>query len=98
MDDIHLEDDVLVHEVGGGGVVGDNASYLGGGEENVFRFLGGKESLDVGLTGEVELRVRTRYDVMVALAIEFADDGRTYHATVTGDVDFGCGGQGGIEN
>ena len=35
MDDVHLQRHVLVHEVGKGGAVGGDATYLGGGEKDV---------------------------------------------------------------
>ena len=75
MDDVHLEDHVLVHEVGQSTLVGDDATDLGCCEEDIFGFLLGKELLDGLLTGEIELFVGTSDNIGIALSLKFADNG-----------------------
>ena len=70
MDDVHLEDHVVVHEIGKGALVSDNAAYLGGSQEHVLGALLGEEGLYGFLAGEVELLVGTGDDIGVALALE----------------------------
>ncbi len=86
MDDVHLEDHVVVHEVGQGALVGDDAAYLGSSEEHVFGTLLSKERLHLVLTGEVQFRVGTGDDIVVSLSLEFAHNGASHHTTVACDV------------
>lgn len=88
VDDVHLEDHVVVHEVGQGALVGLDTADLRRGKEDVFGTLLGKETLDGLLTRQIQLLVRTGNDVRVALTLQFANDGRTYHSTVSGHIDF----------
>ena len=86
MDDVHLEDHVVVHEVGQRALVGHDAAHLGSRQEDVLGLLLCEEGLDLILTGEVEFRVGTRDNIMVALALEFSYYCRAHHATVTGNI------------
>ena len=69
MDDVHLQYHVVVHEVGKGALVGDDAAYLGSGKEDVFGLFGFEEGFDLLLTGEVELLVGSCYYIGVALPL-----------------------------
>ena len=89
MDDVHLKDHVVVHEVGKSRLVSDDAAYLGGSEEDVFGLLGGEEDLNGFLATEVEFRMGAGDDVGVALASELTDDGGAYHAAMSGYIYFG---------
>ena len=53
VDDVHLHDHVVVHEVGESRLVGDDAADLGGGEDDVVGFLNGEERLYGFLAAEV---------------------------------------------
>lgn len=53
VDDVHLKNHVIVHEVGQGTLVGDDAAYLGSSEEDVLGLLRCKELLYLILAGEV---------------------------------------------
>ena len=88
VDDVHLEDHVVVHEVGQGVLVSDDAADFGCGEEDVFGLFGFEEGLHLVLTRQVEFLVRPCDDVGIALSLQFTDDGRAHHPTVTGDVYF----------
>ena len=89
MDDVHLEDHVVVHEVGESRLVSDDAANFGGSEEDVLGLLTSEERLYGVLATEVELRMGAGDDVGVALAGELTHDGGAYHATVACDVYFG---------
>ena len=69
MDDVHLEDHVVVHEIGKGGLVSDDAAYLGSSEEHVLGLLLGEEGLNGILAGEVELRMRSQHQVVITLTL-----------------------------
>ena len=69
MDDVHLEDHVVVHEIGQGRLVGNNAAYLGSSEEHVLGLLLGEEGLNGILAGEVELRMRSQHQVVITLTL-----------------------------
>ena len=88
MDDIHLKHHIIVHEVGQRTLVGDDAAYLGGTEENVLGLLSGEERLYLVLTAEVELGMSTGDDIAISLALELTHNGATYHAAVASYVDF----------
>lgn len=53
-------------EVGWVGIVGVDAAYFGGGEDDDVGFVGGEEILDVGLVGEVEVGVGFEEEVCEA--------------------------------
>lgn len=88
VDDVHLEDHVIIHEVSQRALVGLDATDLRRREEDVLGTLLGKETLNGLLTRQVQLLVRTGDDVRVALTLQFANDGRTHHAAVSGYIDF----------
>ena len=86
MDDVHLHNHVVVHEVGKGTLVGHDAAHLGGGHEDIFGTLCGKETLYSLLSAQVELPVCTQHKVVVSAPLEFSHNGRTHHAAVSGYV------------
>ena len=63
MNDIHFKNHIIVHEIGKGSLVGNNASYFGCSKKNIFRFLLLKESLYLDLTSEVKFFMGTSDDV-----------------------------------
>ena len=88
MDDVHLADHVVVHEVGQGVLVGDDATDFRRRQEDIFGLLLSEELLHGILSGEVEFFMGSGDDVIVALALKLAHNGRAYHATVPGDIYF----------
>ena len=86
MDDVHLQNHVVVHEVGQRALVGHDAAHLGGCQEHVLGTLLCEEGLHLVLTGEVQLPVRAGDDIGVALPLQFADNGTSHHAPVSGYV------------
>ena len=88
VDDVHLQNHVVVHEVGQGFLVGHNAAHFGGCQEDVFRLLLGKELLHGILPAEVQFLVGAGNDVGIALALQLTDNGRTHHAAVARHIDF----------
>ena len=89
LDHVGLDDEVVADEVGGVGVVGEDAADPGGGENDVLGPLLLEEAGDRGGVEEVELGVGAGEEVGVAEAGKFALDGGADQATVAGDVDAG---------
>ena len=75
VDDVHLEDHIVVHEIGQRTLVGHDAAYLGGSQEDVLGTLLGEKGLDLVLTAEIQLAVGTGDDVGIALTLQLAYDG-----------------------
>ena len=78
-------------EVAREGVVGDDAADAGGGEENVFRPLGGEEPLDGVLARQVELAAAAHDDVSATFGAQPADDGRAHQAAMSRDINTAVG-------
>ena len=74
MDHVHLQYHIVVHKVGKGTLVGDDASDLGCCKEDVFGLFGIAEGLDLIMTGEVALIVGTGYSIGVALTVQLSDN------------------------
>ena len=91
IDDVGLHHQVLVDEFRRVSVVGVDATHLGSGQIDLVGLFFCKEGVDGGLVGQVEFGVRAGDDAIgrVTLSKQLAQDGRTHHATVAGDVDFG---------
>ncbi len=53
------------------------------------RFLLGKETLHLILTAEVKFLVGACYYIRIPLSLQFPDYGRTDHAAMPGNIDFG---------
>ena len=87
VDSIHLQRHVVVHEVGQGLLVGDDAAHLGRCQKDILRLFGGKESLHILLAAEVQFLVGTGDDIGIALALQFPHDGAAHHAAMPGYID-----------
>ncbi len=87
VDDVGLQNEVVADEVGGVGVVGENAADLRGREEDVLRLFGREELVDCLGVEQVELGTGAGEDVGVAEARQLAVDGRADEAPMTGDED-----------
>jgi hypothetical protein len=91
VDDVGLHHQVVVDEVSRIGVVGMDATDLGGGQVDLAGALFGKEGLHGGLVAQVELGMGAGEDVfrVDTLLGQAAHDGAADHAAVAGDKDFG---------
>jgi len=69
MDDVHFEDHVVVHEIGQGRLVGDDAAYFSRRKENIIWLLCLEEGFHLILTAEVEFFMGSSDDIGVALAL-----------------------------
>ena len=87
MDSVHLQRHVVVHEVGQGLLVGDDAAHLGRCQKDILRLFGGEEILHILLAAEVQLLVGTGDDIGIALALQFPHDGAAHHAAMPGYID-----------
>ena len=70
--EVVLNLEIFQKEFGGLTLVGENAADLGGGDKDVFRFLGGKEILDGGGIEQIELAPGFAEEVFETLALQFA--------------------------
>lgn len=89
VDHVGLDREVVADEFGRVAVIGDDATHLGRGQEQVFRPVLGEEAIDRCGVGQIEFGVGALQDVRVALALKIADDGRADQTAVAGDVDAG---------
>ena len=88
VDDVHLQNHIVVHEVRQGVLVGHDAAHFGGGQEHVLRTLIGKEVVYGLLVAQVQFLVGTGDDVGIALSMKLAHNGAAHHAVMTGYVYF----------
>ena len=85
---VHLQNHVFIHKVGQCRLVSHYAAHFGSGEKHIFGLFLGEEALHVILASEVELAMRAGYNVVIALAMQFAHNGRSHHAAMPCNVDF----------
>src|SRR5690606_27641610 len=78
VDDVEAYAQVDVDEVGRVGVVGKDAAYLGGCEDDDLWPLGTEEGVGGGLVAQVELARGASDDVGVAVALQAPKDGAAY--------------------
>ena len=88
MNDVGLDHQIVMDELGRIGVVGMDAPYLGGCQNDVFRFFGGEEGLHGCLVTEFQLRMGAGNEVGVPLGLQATHKGGTDKTTVTGYIDF----------
>ena len=87
MDNIHLQNHVVVHEVRQRALVGDYTANLGGGQEHILWLLRLEKRLHIRLPAKVQFLVRSHYDIGITLPPKLADNGRTHHSPVPGHID-----------
>jgi hypothetical protein len=73
---VGLDHQVVADEFGRIAVVGDDAAYLGCGEEHVLGLLGREEGIGRGGVRQIQFGMRAPDEVRVALRFEVSDDGR----------------------
>jgi len=87
VDDVGLDHQVGVDELGRIGAVGMDTADPGGGQHHVIDGLAAEELPHVGLTGEIELGMGPGNDMRTSALLQPADDRRPDHAAVAGDMD-----------
>ena len=87
VDDIGLDHQIDVDELGRIGVVGMDAADLGGGQDHMVDFLMAEKIPHRRLTGEIEFGMAAGDDLPAAEVLQLPDDGRTDHAAMSGDID-----------
>ena len=87
VDQVRLDHQVLVDEVGAVDVVGLDATHPRGGDEDVVRLLLGQEGLHRALVQQVQLGAAAGEDVRVAAGLQSAHQGAADHAAMAGDED-----------
>ena len=90
LDEVGLDLQVLVEEVGALHVVGQDAADLGRSDEDEVRALRVQEIEDGALVEQVELGARARDELGVARRLQRTLDGAAHHAAVAGDKDTGA--------
>ena len=88
MNNIHLQYHVLIHEVGQCILIGYNASYFGSCQKDVFGTFFSKEFFYLVLSAKVQFFVSTSNEVGISLALQFTDNGTSYHTSMAGNIDF----------
>ena len=88
MNDIDLDNQVIINEVSGIGVVRVNPSNLCCSQKYVFWFLTLKKIVHLFLDFKIELLVSPQNQVSVALGLKTAQDRRANQTGMTSDVDF----------
>ena len=88
-DDVLLDAEVAVDEVGAVAAVGHDPTHVGRGQDDVRRALLVEESANGSGVQQVELRVGTAHEVRVPLGEEVVPNGRPDESAVAGDIDFG---------
>ena len=88
MDDVHFQNHVVVHEIGKGVLVCHDAAHLGGGEEDILRLFFGKKCLHLILPGQIQFLVGSGDNIVVALPVQFPDNGTAHHAPVARHINF----------
>ncbi len=89
VDHVGLDRQIVVDEIGGGRAVGQDAADPCRREKDDVGPLGLEERSHRARIGEVQLRVRARDEVRVALRLQRAHQCRAGEAAVAGDVDAG---------
>lgn len=101
MDDVALNDQVVVDELGRIAVVGMNPAHFGGGEKDVFRLAGFEKPADLGLVSEIHgdqlhgqvvqvfgtAGVKAARKICVPFFGQVPDDGAAHHARGSGNED-----------
>ena len=87
VDDVGLDHQVLVDELGRIGVVGMDAADLGCRQIDLVDAMGGEEGVDGMLVGEIERVATGSEEVGAAQRLQPAHDGRADHAAMAGDED-----------
>lgn len=88
MDDVVLDDQVLVDEIGRVLFIGENAAHFGGGIKNIFRLLARKKIRHGLLIEKIKFVTVFLDDIRVTGGFERSDDRRTYQTAVTGNEYF----------
>jgi hypothetical protein len=89
MDQVGLDHQVLVDELGAQGVVGVDAADPGRRDEDEVGLFPGEKGLRGGLVQQVQFRAGAGEDVAVAGLLQAPDQRGTDHAAVAGDVNAG---------
>jgi len=89
VDDVDLDRQIVVDELGRVGVVRMNSANLGGSKKNVVRLFLSEEGLGGRLIGQIEIGVSPSQDVGEAFPLKIPHDSRADETAVASDVDFG---------
>ena len=89
VNDIDLNREVISNEISRIGRICKNSTDLGGGEEDVFRFLFFEKDIDGGRVEKIELGASAEDEVLIACRLQVAGYGRADQAAMAGDEDAG---------
>ena len=88
MNDVVLNDQILVNELGRVALVSHNSTNLCCGVKNVFRFFSCKKVSNCFLFEQIELCMGAGNDVCLTIPFKCTDDRRTDESAMSRDVDF----------
>ena len=89
VDDIGLDHQVFINELGRISIVGMYTADSGGSEINLIWLFCREKGVDRSLAGKVEFSMSSGDDVSSPLTLKSSHDSGTDHATVASDVDLG---------
>src|SRR3546814_4539800 len=87
VDDVRLDHQVVVEELGGAGVVGVDPADPRGGEEDIFRAFGAEEAVDRQAVRQVRLGMATLDDAFLTARPQRPRYGGADQSAMAGDED-----------
>ena len=88
VNDVHLQNHVVVHEIRQRALVGHDAAHLRCSEEHILRLFLPKERFHSVLPGQIQFFMGSGDDIRIALTLQLTDDGRAHHAAMACYIDF----------
>ena len=88
MNEVVLNLQILEEKVGRLFVVGEDATYFRGGDEDIFRFLFRLEAAHRGRIKKIQFLVRAANEIFEPLPLQLAPDRAADHAAVPCHVNF----------
>ena len=86
MDDVHLENHVVVHEIRQSTLVCDDSAHFRSSQEHVFWLFLCEELLHLVLSGQIQLFVRPQHQIIISLTLKLANDGTSHHSAMTCNI------------
>ena len=88
MDNIHFQRHVIVHEICQCFLICNNTSDLCSSKKDIIRLFLCKKRFHRILTNQIKLLMCASNNIRISLSFKFTDNRRTYHSTMTCNIDF----------
>ena len=89
MDDVRLDCQILVNELGRVVLIGQDTAHLCSGKKYVVRLFLIEESPRRSLISKIKFGVRAQYQIAATFPLELSYDRRACQTTMAGNIDFG---------